>query len=204
SESWNKAAKCQVIAMQAQFELAAHQCRTTIEYGRLTAATKAELAGKCAKKLEEAQALRMKVSQEYVGRGANDLQARMQWIEENFLTPTIHILDSWKELKQAVESGVWYTTLTKEESRDIMRALMAGSDHLSHTGHFYECVNGHPYVIGECGGAVHRSTCPECGAVIGGSNHAVDSGNRHAQRFVELAREEGVQASPWAWGPGLG
>ncbi|KEP50889.1 NFX1-type zinc finger protein [Rhizoctonia solani 123E] len=200
SESWNKAAKCQVIAMQAQFELVSHQCRTTIELGRLTAATKVDLMRMCAEEFEAAQELRMKVAREYVDRAANDSRSRMQWIEDNFLKPTVQILDSWKELKQTVESGVWYSTLTKEESRDIMRALMAGS----HTGHFYECVNGHPYVIGECGGAMQRSTCPECGAGIGGSNHAIDSGNRHARQFVEMAREEGVQASPWAWGPGRG
>ncbi|CAE6460674.1 unnamed protein product [Rhizoctonia solani] len=204
SESWNKAAKCQVIAMQAQFELVSHKCRTTIEHGRLTAATKVDLMGMCTQEFEAAQDLRMKVAREYVDRGANDSRSRMQWIEDNFLKPTVQILDSWKELKQAVESGVWYSTLTKEESRDIMRALMAGSDHLSHTGHFYECINGHPYVIGECGGAMQRSTCPECGAGIGGSNHSLDSGNRHARQFVEMAREEGVQASPWAWGPGRG
>ncbi|CAE6502582.1 unnamed protein product [Rhizoctonia solani] len=204
SESWNKAAKCQVIAMQAQFELVSHQCRTTIELGRLTAATKVDLMRMCTEEFEAAQELRMKVAREYVDRGANDSRSRMQWIEDNFLEPTVQILDSWKELKQIVESGVWYSTLTKEESRDIMRALMAGSDHLSHTGHFYECVNGHPYVIGECGGAMQRSTCPECGAGIGGSNHAIDSGNRHARQFVEMAREEGVQASPWTWGPGRG
>ncbi|KAJ1300335.1 hypothetical protein OPQ81_005156 [Rhizoctonia solani] len=184
SESWNKAAKCQVITMQAEFELASHQCRTTIELGRLNSVLKAELVQECTKKLEDAQALRMKFSREYIERGANDPPS------------------PWKELKQAVESGVWYSTLTKEESREIMRALMAGSDHLSHTGHFYECVNGHPYVIGECGGAMEMSTCPECGAVVGGSNHAIASGNRHARQFVDLAREEGVQASPWAWGPG--
>ncbi|CAE7233886.1 unnamed protein product [Rhizoctonia solani] len=204
SESWNKAAKCQVIAMQAQFELASHQCRTIIEHGHLTGAIKLDLVQMCSKKLEDAESLRKKVTREYVGRGVNDSQSRMQWIEENFLEPTARILDGWKELKEAVEAGVWYSTLTKEESRDIMRALMEGRDHLSHTGHFYECINGHPYVIGECGGAMQRSTCPECGAGIGGSNHALDSGNRHASRFVDLAREDGVQASPWAWGPGRG
>ncbi|CAE6473606.1 unnamed protein product [Rhizoctonia solani] len=204
SESWNKAAKCQLIVMQAQFELVSHRCRTVIDHKRLTSVVRADLVQLCSSELEVARALRLKVAEEYISRSANDPEGRATWIEENFLTPTVQILDNWKELRQAVESGVWYSTLTKEESRDVMRALMSGSDRLSHTGHFYECVNGHPYVIGECGGAVQRSTCPECGAAVGGSGHAVDAGNRHARQFVELAREEGVQASPWAWGPGRG
>ncbi|KAF8696564.1 P-loop containing nucleoside triphosphate hydrolase protein, partial [Rhizoctonia solani] len=204
SESWNKAAKCQLIVMQAHFELVAHQCRTVIDHKRLTSAIRADLIQLCSKELESAQVLRIKVSNDYISRGANDPQGRAIWIDENFLTPTLQILNHWDELKKAVESGEWYSTISKEENRDIMRALMAGSDHLSHTGHFYECINGHPYVIGECGGAIQRSTCPECGAAIGGSGHAVDAGNRHARQFVELAREDGVQASPWAWGPGRG
>lgn len=30
------------------------------------------------------------------------------------------------------------------------------------SGHWYECPNGHPYVIGECGGAMEKTKCPEC------------------------------------------
>ena len=36
------------------------------------------------------------------------------------------------------------------------------------SGHWFECPNGHPYVIGECGGAMEKSLCPECKAEIGG------------------------------------
>ncbi|XP_064247770.1 NFX1-type zinc finger-containing protein 1 [Passer domesticus] len=44
-------------------------------------------------------------------------------------------------------------------------------------GHWFKCKNGHIYVIGECGGAMQKSTCPECHEVIGGTNHALDSSN---------------------------
>ncbi|KAJ1302896.1 hypothetical protein OPQ81_003195 [Rhizoctonia solani] len=187
SESWNKAARCQVIAMQAEYELVSHQCRTIIEHGRLTGAIKADLLQNCTKKLEDAQALRIKVSRDYVERGADDFQARSQWIEDNFLTPTSKILDSWKELKRVVESGVWYSTLTKEESRAIMNALLHGRDRISHTGHFFECINGHPYVIGECGGAVQSGRCPECGTPVGGAGYVRAAGNRPAQQFLSMA-----------------
>ena len=42
-------------------------------------------------------------------------------------------------------------------------------------GHWYECPNGHPYAIGECGGAMEKSVCPECNAEIGGLNHNLNS-----------------------------
>jgi hypothetical protein len=38
-------------------------------------------------------------------------------------------------------------------------------------GHWNKCPNGHLYAIGECGGAMETSKCPDCNAVIGGSNH---------------------------------
>ncbi|XP_074776511.1 NFX1-type zinc finger-containing protein 1 [Athene noctua] len=44
-------------------------------------------------------------------------------------------------------------------------------------GHWFKCKNGHIYVIGDCGGAMERSRCPECQAVIGGADHALDSTN---------------------------
>ncbi|NWJ03246.1 ZNFX1 protein, partial [Crypturellus undulatus] len=44
-------------------------------------------------------------------------------------------------------------------------------------GHWFKCKNGHIYVIGECGGAMERSRCPECSAAIGGTNHTLDSTN---------------------------
>jgi hypothetical protein len=45
-------------------------------------------------------------------------------------------------------------------------------------GAWYMCRNGHPYAIGECGGAMQQSRCP-CGAPIGGGSHALLADNRH-------------------------
>ena len=44
----------------------------------------------------------------------------------------------------------------------IIRAVGLGK------GHWYKCMNNHYYVIGECGGAMEESYCPECGVTIGG------------------------------------
>uniref|UniRef100_A0A8C2SUE6 Zinc finger NFX1-type containing 1 n=1 Tax=Coturnix japonica TaxID=93934 RepID=A0A8C2SUE6_COTJA len=50
-------------------------------------------------------------------------------------------------------------------------------------GHWFKCKNGHVYVIGDCGGAMERSTCPECHEVIGGMNHTLDSTNSLASEM---------------------
>ncbi|NWZ37406.1 ZNFX1 protein, partial [Brachypodius atriceps] len=50
-------------------------------------------------------------------------------------------------------------------------------------GHWFKCKNGHIYVIGECGGAMQRSTCPECHEVIGGMNHTLESNNSLASEM---------------------
>lgn len=50
-------------------------------------------------------------------------------------------------------------------------------------GHWFKCKNGHIYVIGDCGGAMERSKCPECHAVIGGTNHTLDSTNSLASEM---------------------
>eukprot|EP00899_Mesostigma_viride_P009943 jgi/Mesvir1/18950/Mv18919-RA.1 len=46
--------------------------------------------------------------------------------------------------------------------------------------HWFSCPNNHPFFIGECGGAMERASCPECGEVIGGEQHALVTTNRFA------------------------
>jgi hypothetical protein len=65
------------------------------------------------------------------------------------------------------------------ELRMIHNALQdAGS--IKTKGAWYKCPNGHLYTIGDCGGAMERANCPECGAVIGGEGHRAADGNRHS------------------------
>ncbi|XP_022837763.1 NFX1-type zinc finger-containing protein 1-like [Spodoptera litura] len=64
--------------------------------------------------------------------------------------------------------------ITKYERELIVKAIGLKA------GHWYKCPNGHIYCIGECGGAMQVSTCPECKARIGGTSHALLPGNQHA------------------------
>ena len=47
-------------------------------------------------------------------------------------------------------------------------------------GHWYKCLNGHYYCIGECGGAMQLAKCPECKADSGGTSHRLTGENVHA------------------------
>lgn len=61
--------------------------------------------------------------------------------------------------------------ISLKEQQMILTAMGFGR------GHWYKCKNGHIYCIDACGGAMERSKCPECGSVIGGESHSLDSSN---------------------------
>uniref|UniRef100_T1IT09 RZ-type domain-containing protein n=1 Tax=Strigamia maritima TaxID=126957 RepID=T1IT09_STRMM len=63
--------------------------------------------------------------------------------------------------------------ITHTERLEIVKAIDL------QPGHWFECRNGHLYVITECGGAMETSKCPECGVKIGGGNHDLLAGNAH-------------------------
>eukprot|EP00794_Sanderia_malayensis_P005584 gene5584-6273_t len=70
-----------------------------------------------------------------------------------------------------------YGAITREEKEMVIKAIGLRA------GHWYKCKNGHVYAIGECGGAMEESKCPECKEVIGGGNHDLAAGNEHAGEF---------------------
>ncbi|KAI9804271.1 MAG: hypothetical protein M1833_007078 [Piccolia ochrophora] len=96
-------------------------------------------------------------------------------------------------LRAAVEethkqfSREFFEAVTAEEIANITLALTLGST----TGHWYNCQNGHPvrnlsairhscknvtngdqFAVGECGMPMEELRCWECGAPVGGRNHA--------------------------------
>jgi hypothetical protein len=92
--------------------------------------------------------------------------------------------------EEALNGGV-YHPVTAEELRQVYAASMG---ELWGTGHWYTCVNGHPFTINNCGMAMEEAQCPECGARIGGRNHVSVEGVRHAVEIEEIARDmEGVR-----------
>ena len=68
-----------------------------------------------------------------------------------------------------------------------MSGIQGSNYGTSASSHWYECPNGHSYFIGECGGAMEESRCPDCGARVGGGRHQLLGTNRRATDFVERA-----------------
>lgn len=125
-----------------------------------------------------------------------------QWLIENFTDPAQRVIDKWVKLYHQLKKGVVYTEVSDQEKRDVLKAFMDGFLGFNTRGHFYQCPNGHVYVITECGGAMVESRCPECGCAIGGRNHTLNNTNTRAMDFENLARQEGLGDNPFPWGRG--
>nr|CAG4717375.1 unnamed protein product [Naegleria fowleri] len=80
----------------------------------------------------------------------------------------------------------------REEEANRLSAIRVISETVNYAqGHWFACKNGHPYFIGECGGAMQEGTCVDCGAPIGGRNHQVTEGNSLATEI------DGATAPAW-------
>ncbi|KAF3035032.1 hypothetical protein E8E12_006473 [Didymella heteroderae] len=78
----------------------------------------------------------------------------------------------------------FYAEVTKEEIDAIKRAMVSGRGGIAtHSGHWYNCENGHPFAIGECGMPMQLATCPECGAQVGGRSHQAVAGVTRAREM---------------------
>ncbi|KAL2074450.1 hypothetical protein VTL71DRAFT_8228 [Oculimacula yallundae] len=78
----------------------------------------------------------------------------------------------------------WYEEVTVAELAAIKQAMVSGSGGIAtHSGHWYNCENGHPFAIGECGMPMEQARCIECGARIGGQNHSAVEGVTRADQM---------------------
>ncbi|KAF7588506.1 hypothetical protein BBP40_005642 [Aspergillus hancockii] len=84
-----------------------------------------------------------------------------------------------------LREGTFYTPVTSEERIAIVVAM---AREFRGTGHWYYCENNHPFTIGECGGAMEISRCPECGARVGGQGHETVSGVSRANDLEDNFR----------------
>ena len=76
-------------------------------------------------------------------------------------------------------------------SSEMRMVVAAMATEFSGTGHWYRCVRGHPFTVGECGMPMELARCPACGAGIGGQSHRPTEGVTHAHdiegRFGSLS-----------------
>ncbi|GAB5368268.1 hypothetical protein AAMO2058_001304500 [Amorphochlora amoebiformis] len=82
----------------------------------------------------------------------------------------------------------WSTELSREGKIQIMKNLVKSNFYALEGGfgtRIKKCPNNHPYLVGECGGAMEISKCVDCGAQIGGQNHQNAAGNVDVGRFED-------------------
>lgn len=88
------------------------------------------------------------------------------------------LLDKAEAALKAVNEGVFYSSISVEEIKDVFAAMQRN---FSGTGHWYYCTNGHIFTIGECGMPMELARCFECGEQIGGYDHSAIEGVRRAE-----------------------
>jgi len=85
-----------------------------------------------------------------------------------------------EEMLRRVEREYNLEVPTPRQLRDIATALGLNA------GHAFRCRScRYMYFIGECGGAMERGKCPNCGGGIGGVQHAIDNSSEFAGHLFE-------------------
>ncbi|KAM5170405.1 E3 ubiquitin-protein ligase RNF213-like [Mantella aurantiaca] len=68
---------------------------------------------------------------------------------------------------------------------------------------WYRCPNGHYCTVGECGQPMQTSRCLDCGAQVGGENHAPVTGFQMIQQDVDRTQTGHVLGDPDRQGPAV-
>ncbi|RAH79517.1 putative nonsense-mediated mRNA decay protein [Aspergillus japonicus CBS 114.51] len=96
------------------------------------------------------------------------------------------MMDEVHGVERMLLGAKFYTPVTNDERMAVITAM---AQEFRGTGHWYYRRNGHPFTIGECGMAMERAVCSECGEPVGGQNHIATEGvTRAADLEDSLAR----------------
>ena len=93
-----------------------------------------------------------------IKRSAEKLAEEEIWLTSNFTSKAITLLTEWQKLERALRSQTFYQPVSLEEQMAIVKSFkfcefqapggfLGLTGHTAHTGHFYNCPNGHTYVI---------------------------------------------------------
>ncbi|KAI0338622.1 hypothetical protein BDW22DRAFT_1362689 [Trametopsis cervina] len=197
SSASRQAAQCSVYGMRSEFERV--RFNTLMKEKKLPTVSIAvdpiareKLARAVDKSRESIEEALEKLWISYLrSRSKNSLEGLAEertWFRENCRRKVDKYRDDLVKLAEYVRKGGTYQALSMQEMEDIVKAFDFGV-----TGHFYRCPNGHPYVIGECGGAMEQARCNECGESIGGGSHALLNTNTTATEFEDILRRRGAR-----------
>lgn len=125
----------------------------------------------------ELQALQEPAGAEGLRDGAKRAIEESQRLCQTHPGQTRGLAEEIEGTESMLNGSTFYMPVTNEERMAVLNAMKG---EFRGTGHWYYCVNGHPFTIGECGAAMQLSRCPDCGSAVGGRNHAVAEGVTHA------------------------
>ncbi|XP_050539011.1 NFX1-type zinc finger-containing protein 1-like [Daktulosphaira vitifoliae] len=99
-------------------------------------------------------------------------------------------------LLNTIEEKLKGVSIITEEEKKMIHQVMSRTFYggTKAQGHWMKCKNGHIYCIGECGGAMEKSICPECKVEIGGTNHTYVEGTTVATEI------DGARHLAWSAG----
>jgi hypothetical protein len=117
--------------------------------------------------------------QDKISKAHNNLMRRHRpdLVGEIQADPVKKIADEAAEVRRMLREGMSCT-----EMRIVVTAI---AKEFGGTGHWYRCVNGHPFTVGECGMPMQLAMCPECGAGVGGQSHRSTEGVTQARDIEE-------------------
>ncbi|KAK0433784.1 hypothetical protein EV421DRAFT_1718181 [Armillaria borealis] len=119
----------------------------------------------------------------------SQINEERQWFRWNCSAKIERCFTEYGKLEDhLMNEVVVYQPMSLQMKQDIVSALG-----FSYRGRFYNCINGHTFVITECGGVMQASQCPECRAPTGGGNH---TSNTRAREYEDISRQHGGEASP--------
>ncbi|XXH00479.1 hypothetical protein Hte_006825 [Hypoxylon texense] len=116
-------------------------------------------------------------------QGLDHLTAACELVE-TFPGQTQGMAAEIEAAKMMLNDGKFYNFVSPEEMRAIYEAM---AQEFLGTGHWYKCLNGHPFTVGECGMPMEEAQCPGCGAPVGGTNHNPAQGVERAEDIEEIA-----------------
>ncbi|RDW81247.1 uncharacterized protein DSM5745_04804 [Aspergillus mulundensis] len=112
-------------------------------------------------------------SREEIGQILSDCER----LYDSFPGPLARFKGLIEGAKNYYATGAFYVSVSAEERRQVYEAMEA---QFLGTGHWYYCVNNHPFTVGECGMPMEEARCPQCGERVGGHDHTPVAGVQRA------------------------
>ncbi|KAK0211877.1 hypothetical protein IW262DRAFT_1280087 [Armillaria fumosa] len=118
----------------------------------------------------------------------SQIDKERQWFHENCSAKIKRCFTEYGKLEDhLMNDGIIYEPTSLQLKQDFVSALGFLS-----RGRFYNCMNGHTFVITECEGVMQGNQCPECRVPIGSGD---STSNTRAREYEDISRQHGGEAN---------